>query len=180
MSELEVPIKEGVEVSLDGNRVNVSGPKGKLHRVFGHPHVKIKLNDGKIVVSSDSERRKDRAVLGTWRTHLKNMMTGVSNGYECGLRLVYAHFPVKLELHGDRLLIKNFLGARSSRSAKILEGVEVKIEDENVRVSGIDKEKVGQTAANIEQATKIKGFDRRVFQDGVYITQKPTPIGEGG
>ena len=76
-------------------------------------------------------------------------------------------------------MIRNFLGERSSRSAKILDGVEIKVEADKIRLSGADKEKVGQSAANIEQATHIKGYDRRVFQDGVYITQKPVAIGEG-
>jgi large subunit ribosomal protein L6 len=96
------------------------------------------------------------------------------------MKLVYAHFPVKLEVQDGKLMIKNFLGSRSTRSAKILDGVEIKIEGDSVRLTGIDKEKVGQSAANIEQATHVKGYDRRVFQDGIYITQKPAPLGEDG
>jgi large subunit ribosomal protein L6 len=175
MPEFEVPIIEGVDVSAEGGILRVSGPKGELKREFGVSRVKMSKKDGKLVLSVDSERRKDQALLGTWRSHFRNMMTGVTKGYACNLKLIYAHFPIKLEVQGGRLLIKNFLGERSSREADILKGVEVKVEGDIVRLSGIDKEKVGQTAANIESATKVKGFDRRVFQDGLYVMEKTAP-----
>jgi len=180
MLEYEVPVEEGVDVSLAGDDVKVAGPRGKLHRVFSHHGIKLKVLDGKIVISSESKRREVKALMGTWKAHFRNMMTGVSKGFECTLKLVYAHFPVKLEVQDNKLLIKNFLGGRSSRVAKMLDGVEIKIEGDTVRLSGIDKEKVGQTAANIEHATKVKGYDRRVFQDGIFITQKPAPLGGDG
>jgi large subunit ribosomal protein L6 len=179
MLEYEVPVEEGVKVSIEGDTMHVSGPKGELHRVFSHPHIKIKVKDGKITLSSELGRRKVKALMGTWKAHLKNMMTGVGKGFECSMKLVYAHFPVKLEQEGNKLAIKNFLGSRSARFAEILDGVEIKIEGDTVKVLGIDREKVGQTAANIEHATKVQGYDRRVFQDGIYVTHKPVPVSEG-
>lgn len=179
MPEYEVPVGEGIEVSLEGKTVKVKGPKGELAREFRHPHVKVEKGEGKLVITSDSERRKVKSLAGTWRGHLNNMITGVSKGFECNLKLVYAHFPVKLETQENKLIIKNFLGERSSRTAEILDGVEIKIQGDVVTLSGIDKEKVGQTAANMEHKTKVKGFDKRVFQDGLYVTQKAAPP-EGG
>ena len=84
------------------------------------------------------------------------------------------HFPVKMSLSDNTFVISNFLGEKSPRHAKILGDVKVSIDgkDNTVTVSGIDKEEVGQTAANIEQATKIKGYDPKVFQDGIYIVNK--------
>ncbi len=180
MLQYEIPVLEGVEASLQGGRLTVKGPKGELNREFSHHEVKISVKDGKIVISTESERRKVKALMGTWKAHFRNMMQGVSKGYECSMKLVYAHFPVKLEVQKDMLMIKNFIGGRSSRSARILDGVEIKLEGDNIKLTGTDKEKVGQSAANIEQATSVKGYDRRVFQDGIYITQKPVPQGDGG
>lgn len=180
MLQYEVPVLEGVEASLEGAMLTVKGPKGELHRQFSHHEVKLSVKDGNIVLSTESGRRKVKALMGTWKAHFKNMIQGVSKGFECNMKLVYAHFPVKLEVQNNMLMIKNFLGGRSSRSAKILDGVEIKLEGDSVKLIGADKEKVGQSAANIEQATLVKGYDRRVFQDGIYITQKPVPQGEGG
>lgn len=180
MLQYEVPVLEGVEASLEGGKLTVKGPKGELNRQFRHHEIKLSVKDGNIILSTESERRKVKALMGTWKAHFKNMMQGVVKGFECNMKLVYAHFPVKLEVHDNVLMIKNFLGGRSSRSAKILDGVEIKLEGDSVKLTGADKEMVGQSAANIEQATHVKGYDRRVFQDGIYITQKPMPQGEGG
>ena len=69
-------------------------------------------------------------------------------------------------------MIQNFLGERYARKADILETVKVEVKAEIITVTGIDKEKVGQTAANIERATKVKNRDIRVFQDGIYIVKR--------
>jgi len=79
---------------------------------------------------------------------------------------------MSVKVDGNQVVIENFLGERYPRRAKILESVNVEIKGQDVIVKGFDKEKVSQTAANIEQATRIKGLDPRVFQDGIYITEK--------
>ncbi|PKP59023.1 MAG: 50S ribosomal protein L6 [Candidatus Altiarchaeales archaeon HGW-Altiarchaeales-2] len=88
------------------------------------------------------------------------------------LKLVFSHFPVSLESKGSELVIKNFLGEKAPRKAKILDGVDVKVKGKDLTVEGVDIEKVSQTAANIERAGKILHKDRRVFQDGIYIVEK--------
>jgi large subunit ribosomal protein L6 len=176
MPEYEVEIPAGVDVSVDGNMFTFKGPKGELSRQFRHPNIKVLKKDGRIVMSSEDERKRVRAMMGTWRALMNNMMTGITKGWTCSLKLVYAHFPVKLEQKDSKLVIKNFIGSRSEREAEIAGGVEMKIEGDTVKLSGTDKEKVGQSAANIERATRVKGYDRRVFQDGVYLTGKPVPV----
>lgn len=109
---------------------------------------------------------------GTIAAHIRNMIKGVTKGYTYRLKIVYAHFPMKVTVKGDTVVIENFLGERAPRYAKILPGVKVEVKGEEVIVSGIDKEKVGQTAANIELATRVRGFDIRKFQDGIYIVSK--------
>ena len=88
------------------------------------------------------------------------------------MKTVYSHFPIKTSVEGNLFVIQNFLGERSARHAIILEGVTVVAKGDDVTVTGIDKEKVGQTVANIERATKVTRRDIRVFQDGVYRTSK--------
>jgi large subunit ribosomal protein L6 len=172
MFEKTVEIPEGINVSMEANTLVVSGSKGQLEKEFKHHKVRMEHNDGTIRVYSDEDRRKSKALVGTWTAIARNMVRGVDTGWEVKLKAVYSHFPMKLGVDGDRFVIQNFLGEKSSRSAKIVEGTSVKIEKDEVIVTGIDREKVGKTAANIEISTKVSGFDRRVFQDGVYVTQK--------
>ena len=82
------------------------------------------------------------------------------------------HFPITTKIEGNEFIIKNFLGERKDRKAKILPGVEVKVDGEMITLEGSDKEKTGQTAANIEQATKVRNKDRRIFQDGIFMLEK--------
>jgi len=168
----EVEIPEGVEVTIEGNLVKVKGPKGELEREFRYPGVRIFEEDGKIVVFKEFPRRKDIAIARTFKAHIANMIKGVTEGFQYKLKVLYSHFPVTVKVQGDEVLIENFLGEKNPRRAKILPGVTVKVMGQEIIVESIDKEKAGQTAANIEQATRINKWDRRVFQDGIYIVEK--------
>ena len=110
--------------------------------------------------------------MGTFTAHIRNMIFGVTQGFEYKMKTVYSHFPIKTIVEGNEFIIQNFLGERSARRAKILDSVTVDIKGDDITVSGIDKEKVGQTAVNIERAARVKRRDIRVFQDGVYIVSK--------
>ena len=173
----EVRIPEGVDISIDGMRVRVKGPKGELERDFSHARgVIIRLGEDeegkKVIVEAYFANRRVKALVGTIAAHIDNMITGVTKGFRYKLKIVYSHFPVTVKVQGDRVVIENFLGEKAPRIAKIMPGVNVKVQKDDVIVEGIDIEAVGQTAANIEQATKVKGFDRRVFVDGIYIYEK--------
>jgi large subunit ribosomal protein L6 len=100
------------------------------------------------------------------------MITGVTKGYSYKIKIVFSHFPITVKLEGKKLLIENFTGERKARYVKILGDVKVKIETEDVIISGINLEEVSQTSANIEQATRVKGKDARVFLDGLYVYER--------
>ncbi|WP_297549309.1 50S ribosomal protein L6 [Thermococcus sp.] len=168
----EVEIPEGVEVTVEGNTVKVKGPKGELQRELKYPGVKIFTEDGKVVIYKEFPRKKDIAIARTFKAHIANMIKGVTEGFTYRLKVVYSHFPISVKVQGDEVIIENFLGEKAPRRAKILPGVTVKVRGQEIVVEGIDKEAVGQTAANIEQATRITKWDRRVFQDGIYIVEK--------
>ncbi|MEM1605389.1 MAG: 50S ribosomal protein L6 [Desulfurococcales archaeon] len=171
VAEVEVP--QEVRVTVNGLRVTVEGPKGKLERDFSHAKgVSIRQNENKVVVEAFNADRRKKALVGTIAAHIRNMITGVTKGYRYKLKIVFSHFPISVEVKGNQVIIKNFLGEKAPRRANILEGVSVKVVDRDIIVEGIDIEKVGQTAANIELATKIGEFDRRVFMDGIYIYER--------
>lgn len=168
----QIEIPEGVDITIDGYTVTVKGPKGQLERKLYYPHIEIKKEDSHLVVNSKLDRKQQRAMVGTLEAHIKNMIAGVTKGYEYRMKAVYSHFPIQLKANPGELVINNFLGERRPRLAKILDGVKVEVAKDELAVTGIDKENVGQTMANIEQATRVRGFDIRVFQDGVYLVEK--------
>lgn len=168
----QITIPDGVTASFENNEIKIKGEKGELTRIFIHPKIDVKVNGKNIEVSSKNVRRKEKALIGTFVAHVNNMIKGVTEGFEYKMKTVFSHFPIKTSVEGNEFVIQNFLGERSPRKAEILEGVNVEAKGENVTVSGIDKERVGQTVANIEMATRVKYRDIRVFQDGVYRISK--------
>ena len=164
----KVTIPDGLHFTLENNVLTIKGEKGQLSRDFTHPQIELKLNGRDIEITSKSTRRKEKALVGTIAAHMRNMIKGVTEGFEYKMKTVFSHFPIKTSVDGNEFVIQNFLGERSARRAKILDGVNIEIKGEDITVRGIDKEKVGQTVANIERATLVKNRDVRVFQDGIY------------
>jgi len=169
----EVEIPEKVQVTIADGTVTVKGPQGEISKKLSHPRVKLERKGKHIVVSSELPRKREKALVGTYGAHLRNMMVGATKGFEYKLKIVYAHFPIKTSIKGDQFVIENFLGEKLPRKTKILGSTKVNVKGDQVVVTGPNVEDAGQTAANIERATKIRGFDLRVFQDGIYITEKP-------
>ncbi|NIO20434.1 MAG: 50S ribosomal protein L6 [Candidatus Aenigmarchaeota archaeon] len=176
MLKNEIAIPKDVEARIENGRLYAKGSKGEVSKEFKHPNVKMGIDNGKVVLTSDIERKKTKAIMGTWTVLITNMFLGVEKGWKSELKLVYSHFPVKMKVEEGKLLIENFLGERRPREAPIPEDVKVDVEKNTIFVTGADKERVGQTAAHIEEVTKVKGYDRRVFQDGCFITKKPYVI----
>lgn len=168
----QVEIPDGVKVQVADGTVTVKGPKGELSRRLWYPGIEILNEESHLVVNSKFDRKHQRAMVGTLAAHIGNMITGVTSGFEYKMKVVYSHFPIQLKASPNEVTIGNFLGERKPRNAKIIAGTKVNLGKDEVTVSGIDKEKVGQTMANIEQATRVKGFDVRVFQDGIYLVEK--------
>jgi large subunit ribosomal protein L6 len=174
----DIDVLNGLDVRREGEFIVIKGPKGELRRRFETPHITVKLADGKITLTSDTDKKKIKSIMGSWEAHLKNMMKGVTKGWNAELKLVYSHFPVKLKVESGVLYIENFLGERIARKVPIPSDVKIQINGASIVAEGLDKESVGQACARIEQATKIKGFDKRIFQDGLFIIRKPTLKGE--
>ena len=98
-------------------------------------------------------------------------------GWEYKMEVFYSHFPMQVRSEGGDVVIENFLGEKAERRTTIHGDTNVSVDGEQLTLAGPNKEDVGQTAADIEQLTKVKGKDTRVFQDGVYITEKPAAGG---
>ncbi len=169
----EFKAPDGVQVTLKDKTVTVKGPKGTISKTLAHPKIALAVSGDTIQFScTQAPHKREKALLGTYKAHIRNMVKGVTQGYEVSMKTVFSHFPIKSNVEGNHLMIQNFLGERYPRKAEIMESVKVEVKGETITVSGIDKEKVGQTAANIERATKVKDRDIRVFQDGIYIVKR--------
>ncbi|MBR80053.1 MAG: 50S ribosomal protein L6 [Euryarchaeota archaeon] len=171
-----IELPDGLESSIEGGTVTISKEGNSISRDFVHNRVSVSKFDDGLEVSCSLPRRSEKAIAGTWAAHLRNMVRGIDEGFEYRLKAVFSHFPMSLKVDGNRFTITNMLGEKVPRVAKLPwtpAEVEVKIQNKtDITVSGADREKVGQTAANIEKACKVKKRDPRVFQDGVYITSK--------
>lgn len=167
-----VKIPENVELKVKGRVVEVKGEKGILSRDFSQAPVSIQAKEGEVSVKANWPRKREAALVGTVRSHVQNMITGVTKGFTYKLKVVFSHFPISIKVDGRRVLIENFIGERSPRVAKIVGDAKVTVKGEDVIVQGINVEDVAQTAANIQQATKIKRKDPRKFLDGIYVYER--------
>jgi large subunit ribosomal protein L6 len=168
----EVAVPKELSATFKDHVLTIKGPKGTLSRRFFHPRVKMALAGGKITVEAGEVTRREKALVGTWAAHSKNMMRGVTEPFVYHMKAVYAHFPIKMAVKGQDLLIENFLGEHHPRHAAILGDTKVTVKGQELELVGTSLELVGQTAANIENATRVRNRDPRVFQDGIFITSK--------
>jgi len=173
MISKEIAIPKGVDFEISRGRFKVTGPKGSVEKKFElNKEIKVEAEEGKVKIFSESEKRNTKALVGTNIGHIKNAVEGVTKGFIYRLRVVYSHFPITVKAEKDKVIISNFLGERTNRIAKIIGQTQVKIEGADIVITGISIEDVGQTASNLELATRIVGFDKKVFQDGIYLVSR--------
>jgi large subunit ribosomal protein L6 len=168
----KISIPEGVEVSIESNKILVKGPKGELSRKIFTPGIKIEVKDGGVIFAIKKAAKKEKMVLKTNEAHLKNMIKGVLEEYKYELKICSGHFPMTVALENGIFTVKNFLGESVPRKKKMLEGINIEIRGNDITVTSIDKEKAGQVAASIEALTRVTNKDRRRFQDGIFMTSK--------
>ena len=165
---------QGVSAHVTEESVlTVKGPKGEVSKLLRYPKINIKVEGQKIIVGTDKLTQNEKKIIFTYLAHIRNLIKGVTEGFEYRLVVVYAKFPISVELKGQVFTVKNLLGEKVPRTCIFSKDVKVEIKAKEIFVSGIDKEKTGQVAASIEQLTRITHLDRRVIQDGIFITNKP-------
>jgi len=167
-----IQIPDDVEVSIDGRKVTVKGTKGTLIRDFSYAPISIERQDKTVRIWAEWPRKRESSLVGTIHSHIQNMITGVRKGFTYKLKIVFSHFPVSVKTKEKNLLIENFTGERNPRKVKTIGNVQIKVQSEDIIVQGLNLEEVAQTAANIEQATKVKRKDPRIFLDGIYVYER--------
>src|SRR3989338_5340767 len=169
-----IEIPNEITLSMDGHLIKVSGPKGEVSRKFAHPNIKIDLKDKILTIESIKKHSKnEKRFLMSFSSHIKNMIKGVAEGFIYKLKICAGHFPMNVTIEGNNVIIKNFLGEKIPRKSKIAPGVKAQVKGDEIIIESCNLESAGQTASNIEQATRVKARDRRIFMDGIWITSKP-------
>ena len=142
---MPIPVPPGVTVSIERDLVTVTGPKGELRRRF-NPDMGIVLENGNLIVSRPSDSKAHRSLHGLTRSLLANMVEGVTNGFDRNLEIVGVGYRV--EKTGDKLMIR--IGYSNLVEVSPLPGLSLDVEGGNrIKVSGIDKELVGEMARKI-------------------------------
>src|SRR3989344_3589117 len=124
----EVGIPEDVEVKIDGKGVIVKGPRGENSRLFSYPKFKLAREGNKIILLAENATKREKTMLGTYSAHINNLLRGVKSGFDYKLKICSGHFPMKVTVEKDKVMISNFMGEKTPRKAKISKGVEVKVE----------------------------------------------------
>jgi large subunit ribosomal protein L6 len=170
--EKVIEIPKDIEVEVENFKVKIKGPKGSLEKDFFSPLFKkditLKREDSKISIKTESKRKKVKAMVGTIEAHINNMFKGVTEGFTVKLKIVYMHFPFTVKITGNEITVNNFLGEKLARKTKVVGDCKIDVKGDEITVTGISKEDVGQTSANLERVTWIRSRDRRVFQDGIF------------
>ena len=170
-----VTVPSGVEVTIDNTLVSVKGPKGTLTHTVAEPITVSRNDEGQIVVERPDDERESRSLHGLTRSLINNMVIGVTEGYSKGLEIVGTGYRVVAK--GSNLEFA--LGFSHPVVVTPPEGISFAVEGQNkVRVTGIDKQLVGETAANIRKIRRPEPYKGKgVRYEGEQVRRK---VGKAG
>jgi len=167
-----VNLPEGVTATVDTGLLTLTGPKGSTSKKLLHPRVVVSVSEEGVEFLAEKFGKNEKKLIKTFVAHVNNLIKGVTEGHEYKLKICSGHFPMNVSIKGNKLEVKNFIGESVPRTLTFKEGVDVKINGDIIDVKGINKELVSQAAASIEQLTRRPKFDKRIFQDGIYLINK--------
>ena len=172
MREIEVP--EGISVSLEANVLTMKKDSNEINRNL-IPGVMVTVEGNKVVIKSENAGKSKRKNFGTIVGHIKNMVQGLTEGFEYELEICNVHFPMTVDFDkGSRVVnINNLLGEKHPRTLTISNKVELDIKAPKITVKSYDIEEAGHAASRLEFVSKVRNRDRNKFQDGIFITKKP-------
>jgi len=171
--EKELAIPEGVDCKFSDGVFVASKGSQTLSRKISMPSISVETKGNNVIMSCEKANKNDYKKIMSLQAHIKNIFKGLDNKFVFKLEACNVHFPMTLKVENGFLLINNFLGEKVPRRAKILPNVEIDVKGPKITLSSSDIEAAGSTATNIEKATIVRNRDRRVFQDGIFIVEKP-------
>jgi large subunit ribosomal protein L6 len=174
----KITIPEEITCEYNFPILNCKKDSLEVSREINVPRMIVKVNKNEIVLECERGNKIQYKIITSIITHIRNLFAGLNAKFVYKLESVSVHFPMTIKADGDTLTITNFLGEKVPRKARIMPNVEVEVKGQNITISSVDKEAAGQTAANFEKATRVKGRDKRIYQDGIYIVEKPLREGK--
>ena len=177
IGRLPIAVPSNVDVTIDGRELTVTGPKGTLHRRL-HPDIAVSQEDGSIVVTRPTEQKTHKQLHGLTRTLVNNMVIGVTDGYRKGLEITGVGY--RAALNGQKLQLN--LGYSHPIEIDPPEGISFEVENPtHLAVVGIDKELVGQVAAQVRSTRKPEPYKGKgVRYAGELVRRKAGKAGKIG
>jgi large subunit ribosomal protein L6 len=167
----EVPT--GISVSLANGVLSLTKSGTTLTRTIARPCVTSTLSGNTLTFTAPKANKIQVKEIRALLAHVRNLVRGLDKKFVYQLEACNVHFPMTLKVEGKRLAINNFLGEKTPRYARIEENVDVEVKGTRVTVSSHDIESAGRTVSLIERATHVRNRDRRVFQDGIFLVERP-------
>lgn len=167
-----IALPDGISATYEKGLLTLSKSGKNSSKNMSEPAVEVKVEGSNVQLNPLNEKRKTIAILRSYAAHVRNMIQGFAKPYTYKLAIVNSHFPMNVKVNGPKLEVANYLGEKNPRFAKIIGDTKVEVKGKDITVSGVNIEDVSQTAANIENACRDTRKDQRVYQDGIYITQK--------
>ncbi|MDE1855259.1 MAG: 50S ribosomal protein L6 [Candidatus Micrarchaeota archaeon] len=175
MQEIQVPSGVKVELAEGKDELVISGKLGSTRKKVNRRLLTVSISGDKILLSEVKHKKlAKKAALASQAlsSEIKRAIAGVEGGLERHMKVVFAHFPMAIEVKGDGVFAKNVFGEKKPRVAKIVGTTKVEIKGQDITVKGVDPYDVGQTAANINRLSFARRKDSRVFQDGIFFVQE--------
>ena len=168
----EIELPENTQASIENGILKLSGKEGETSKNFHNPMIQLKVKENKVILTTSKFTKREKKLLNTFISHIKNMIEGVNSKHIYKLKICSSHFPMNVSINNGEFIVKNFLGEKEPRKLKLKEHAEVKLNGEEIVITSTSKETAGQIAGDIENLTRITNKDRRIFQDGIYIIIK--------
>ena len=170
--EYSIEMPEGVKAEYSQGMLRLEGPKGKMERAFVSKNMKVEVKGNEITLTTLIKGLRAKKESHTARAHIRNMIRGVTEKHTYKVIAASTHFPMNVSVQNGQVILKNFVGEKKQRTLRIPEGVEAKISGNTIEIASTSIEKAGNFAGALEKLTRRTQFDNRIFQDGLYITEK--------
>jgi large subunit ribosomal protein L6 len=174
---ITITLPDDVTYDYDNPAVTFNGPEGTIEKDVTDKRISVS-GDDELILTYPAANKTAKRVIYSNASRLRNAAHGVVNPWTYTMKICSGHFPMQVQIQGNELVIENFIGESTPRSITIPDDVDIDVDGDDVKLTSFDKERAGQVAGRIENMCKRTGFDERIFQDGIYITEKPQKLSQ--